>query len=212
MRTYVFLGDSVTEGCFALYPTSYGFDTYRDYNAVYHTQLAPALEAKYGTCRIINSGISGDNSFQALKRLDKDVLAYKPDCVVVCYGLNDAFHPLERYEESLDRIFTRLSHVEHVVFMTPNRMNSYVHPNTLPCSMKIAEKTAQFQNDGTFDRCIYTARRVARMHNIPVCDAYAYWTELEKNGTDTTALLANYINHPNAKMHGEFARLLEPML
>lgn len=212
MRTFVFLGDSVTEGCFKLYPTSYGFDTYRDYNAVYHTQIAPALEAKYGTCRIINSGISGDNAHRGVERLDRDVLRYNPDCAVVCYGLNDAFHPLELYEKSLDTIFTRLSGVERVVFMTPNRMNSYVHPDTLPESLKIAERTAEFQKSGAFDTYIETARKVASRHNIPVCDAYAYWTKLEQSGTDTTALLANCINHPNAEMHGVFAKMLAELL
>jgi len=33
-----------------------------------------------------------------------------------------------------------------------------------------------------------------------------------QEGVDTTAHLANYINHPDEEMHGVFARMLAPML
>lgn len=45
----------------------------------------PELKLKF-----INTGISGDTSFDALKRLDRDVLAENPDWVIVALGTNDA--------------------------------------------------------------------------------------------------------------------------
>ncbi len=48
---------------------------------------------------VINAGVSGDTSQQALKRLEKDVLAKKPDFTVIMLGMND--HRIKE-QESLD--------------------------------------------------------------------------------------------------------------
>ena len=46
-----------------------------------------------------------------------------------------------------------------------------------------------------------------------VCDCYAKWKLLSQNGVDTTALLANGINHPSREMAWMFAySLLETMM
>ncbi|MGI6336462.1 MAG: SGNH/GDSL hydrolase family protein [Eubacteriales bacterium] len=212
MKTFVFFGDSVTEGCFELYPTSCGFDTYRRPELVYHHLLKEPLAEKYGDVEIVNAGISGDNSHHALERIDTDVLAKKPDAVVVCFGLNDCFHPLQRYEASLDEIFRRLRDVPRVIFLTPNMFNTYIHPDTLPESLKVANTTMKYQLDGTFDRYIDTARAVCKKHGVTVCDAYAEWKRRYAQGEDMTAQLANLINHPNAAMHRLFADMLLPLL
>lgn len=47
-----------------------------------------------------------------VKRLERDVLDYKPDLVIVCYGLNDASRGdalLDTYEKSLAEIFERVT-------------------------------------------------------------------------------------------------------
>ena len=46
-----------------------------------------------------------------------------------------------------------------------------------------------------------------------MCDCYAKWKLLSQNGVDTTALLANGINHPSREMAWMFAySLLETMM
>ena len=212
MKTYVFFGDSVTEGCFALYETSYGFDTYREPTLVYHALLKPMLEARGEAVNIVNAGISGDNSFRAQDRLDQDVLAHHPDTVVVCFGLNDALHPLERYDASLRAIFARLTPVCRVIFITPNMLNTYVHPKTLPGALKIARQTAELQNNGSFDRYMDTARKAAADCGVELCDWYADWKAQAAAGRDTTEDLINYINHPSPEKHRELADKLFPML
>ena len=54
------------------------------------------------------------------------------------------------------------------------------------------------------DEYVSAAITVARECGVLVADAYARWKELSKT-TDTTVLLANYINHPRAEMHEIFA-------
>ena len=40
-------------------------------------------------CEVINAGVSADRVTEGLKRLDKDVLKYSPDIVLVMFGIND---------------------------------------------------------------------------------------------------------------------------
>ncbi|MBQ3489007.1 MAG: hypothetical protein IJA86_00265 [Clostridia bacterium] len=54
------------------------------------------------------------------------------------------------------------------------------------------------------DRYISEAARLASEMGVTVCDCYSKWKELTKT-QDTTKLLANRINHPNAEMHRLFA-------
>ena len=49
---------------------------------------------------IINAGISGNNSTDGLNRLERDVIAYKPDLTVVCFGLNDNWKGADGIEAS----------------------------------------------------------------------------------------------------------------
>ena len=91
--TIAFLGDSVTQGCFECYTTSNtSFDTVFDYKSAYSTRVREILNTLYPTVQvnIINSGISGDSAPNGLKRIERDVLSYNPDLVVVSYGLNDS--------------------------------------------------------------------------------------------------------------------------
>ena len=48
---------------------------------------------------------------------------------------------------------------------------------------------------------------------VALCDCYDRWQAMKQSGIDTTALLANHINHPSRIMHGMFAgMLLDTML
>ncbi len=77
--TYVAFGDSITEG----YGVARGFVSY----------LAQFLKEadSHHTWKVINRGMSGETSREALCRLETDVLAQKPDLVTINFGVNDAF-------------------------------------------------------------------------------------------------------------------------
>lgn len=47
--------------------------------------------------RMINSGVGGETSREALGRLDTDVLRHEPDVVVIGFGANDATREEERH-------------------------------------------------------------------------------------------------------------------
>ena len=87
-----FLGDSVTQGCFDLYIQDERWRPYTESNKAYHEKVREIFSMLYPTVplQIINAGISGDCAKNAYKRLERDILSFSPDLVVVCFGLNDA--------------------------------------------------------------------------------------------------------------------------
>lgn len=218
--TIVFLGDSVTQGCFELYvEADNNMETYFDKKSAYHAYLNDALTQLYPNVpvNIINAGISGDSAPNAFNRLERDVLCHNPDLTVVCFGLNDCLQGadgIEKYSAALDSIFAKLIESgSEVIFMTPNMMNTKISCHILNTVFEdTAKYTMELQNTGIFDKYLEAAKDVANNHDIKICDVYSKWKTMAENGVDTTELLANRINHPNRSMNYLFASsLLEVM-
>jgi lysophospholipase L1-like esterase len=216
-----FLGDSVTQGCFELYQTSDStLETYFDQSSAYHAYLKQRLAEIFPASPvvIVNAGISGDNATQALGRLERDVLSFKPDLVVVCFGLNDCtsgINGIETYRNSMARIIASVKETgAEVIVMTPCNMADHVsihvknEQHRYPFVAKCVEGITSFTNDGVLDRYVEVARAVAKEAGVPVCDAYARWKRLSELGADTTELLANKANHPSREMNKMFSDLL----
>lgn len=205
--TIVCLGDSITQGLFRGYANA---------EAVYHNRMRKKLNFLFpnAVINVINAGIGGGIAEFALNRLDRDVFSRNPDLCIVSFALNDAnCKKLETYKESLEKIFVEIKkrNIE-VIFMTPNMMNTYVSPLTEEEWKDYATEAAKMQNEGVFDTYINAAIAVAEKNNVPVCNCYAKWKKMYESGVDTTALLANAINHPKEEMHELFANsLLEVM-
>ncbi len=215
--TVAFLGDSVTEGCFELIRKENGqIDIVRDPDSAYPSLLKRKLEAEQPGLRVkvVNAGRSGDSSADGLARVAKDVVSASPDLAVVCFGLNDACaRQPEKYAENMNGIFTALQEAKiPVIFMTPNRMNAYVHKEELTELLITAEDCSACQNAGEMDALIRRGIETAREHGIPVCDCYAVWNQMEESGIDTSALLCNHINHPSRQLHRLFSEMLFPFV
>ena len=218
--TIAFLGDSVTQGCFEVFFKNNGeVETVYDVNCAYHSYLKNILTTLYPNVavNIINAGISGNTAEQGYARIERDVMKFQPDLVVVCFGLNDCGQGqdyINVYAESLGKIFERLKNEEiETIFMTPNMMNTEVSCHIKDERIREIAVTAQEnQTGGLMDLYVEKAREVCQSHQIPVCDCYKDWKALESNGVDITERLANYINHPDRKMNWLFAvRLFEMM-
>jgi lysophospholipase L1-like esterase len=70
-KTLVCFGDSLTEGAIG---------------ASYVDLLRERLPA---AVRVINAGINGDTTINLLRRVERDVVPYRPDVIVLLVGLND---------------------------------------------------------------------------------------------------------------------------
>ena len=86
-------GDSITFG--------YGAGPGEDY---------PTALATMVSLPVINAGVSGDTTFEAMKRLDSDVLKKGPRLVIVEFCGNDFLKkvPLEETVKNLDEMITRI--------------------------------------------------------------------------------------------------------
>ena len=195
----VALGDSVTQGQFAADEI--------DYEAVYWNVLRRKINEKRNTVpvNVINSGIGATTSKMALERLERDVLSHHPDLVIVCFGLNEVNFPLEDFLSSLEKIFTECNKICDVIYLTPCMLNTYVCEKTHPRHMEYAHTTMQYQLSGKMDLYIEKAKEIAEELGVPVCDCYGKIKKMADNGIDTTALLANYVNHPSREIHQLFA-------
>lgn len=219
--TIGFLGDSVTQGCFELYSTGEeSIETeYRSYEA-YHSKLKRMLEEVFPSVpfNIINAGVGGDSAPGGRERLQRDVLSFQPDLVVVCFGLNDTGRGMEGiadYARALEEIFRKLQETgTEVIFMTPNMMGTRaVAEMKDPFIHSLLENITKLQTDGIMDAYMEKAREVCTANKVPVCDCYRKWKKLEESGADVTRLLANRVNHPTDNMHWLFAAsLFERML
>lgn len=102
-QTLVCFGDSITQNSVGYCP-----------------MIAALIAASYPTRNIcvVNAGIGGNKIHDLLGRLDRDVLAHKPDWVTVSIGINDVWHGLadgghsgvsiETYREGLAELVDRI--------------------------------------------------------------------------------------------------------
>lgn len=213
----VFLGDSVTQGCFDIIKNEKDeweliIEPQYSYVALLDTMLRDRFPDKEIT--VINAGISGDSTDDAINRTERDVLSHAPALTVVCLGLNDSGRrDAARFGGNMAAIFEKLQAAgSAVISMTPNMLNTYVAEGTPDYLVEMAENCADIQNHGEMDALIEAGKEAAQAHGIDVCDVYALWRKWEQYGVDTTSLLCNHINHPKREMHRLFADLLFPLL
>ncbi len=200
--TIVAFGDSVTHGA-----VSFGEI---NYETVYWNRLKKKINGlrSYVPVNVINAGIGGITAKDSLSRMEKQVLSHNPDLIIVCFGLNDVNLSLDEYLNPLEEIFKRaLDSGAEVIFMTPNMLNTYVADDTLEQLIDIAKRTAKMQSEGRMDLYMESAVELAQRMGVKVCDCYKKWKKLSET-QDTTALLANRINHPIKEMHELFAESL----
>jgi len=218
--TLVFLGDSVTHGCFECYTNENGkVDTFFDAKSSYSSRLYEMLHVLYPSAQIniINSGISGDSARGGLARFERDVSPFSPDLVVVSYGLNDVCGGLgkrDEYKSNLAAIFDKVASLgAECIFLTENSMCKKVSCHLDDENLrKFAQRLAPLQNDGTLKVYFDAAKDIAASHGAKVCDVYSAWEKMAAAGVDTTELLANKLNHPIEKLHYYTAvKLIETM-
>ena len=222
--TIVFLGDSITHGCFETHNIGDNkTQSVCDDVAVYHNVVKETLCELWPRCgvNIVNAGIGGDSTVGALKRLESDVLSKNPDLVVVSFGVNDSFNCFSKgaptaddYKANLKTIFEKIKATgSEVIFMTPPMTATRVtHTVTDPMLRAIAEESARAQNSGILTTFVEKAREAASECGVTVAEAYARWMKLYEAGVDINAHISNGINHPSRNMHKLFAiAILEAM-
>jgi len=170
----VAFGDSVTQGA-----TSSGK---LEFSTVYHRRLQGLLEKRYpGTVfSIINVGVASQTARDGLERLDRDVVRYQPDLVLVAFGLNDAtsWKPgLELFCAAIRRIVSdvREKTDADMILLTPNFMCMEVNEDLSLERKRMAETCVLLQKEGYLASYAQAIRDIAAEFDVPVADVYAAW-------------------------------------
>lgn len=142
----------------------------------------------------MNAGVSGNTTVNALERIDRDVLAHKPDLVTVMFGLNDMTRvPLEEYRVNLKSISERCRAAgAEVILCTPN--------NVVDTPDRPTEKLLQY---------VGVVREVAAELNTPLADCYARFDTIREEKPKWWSYLMSDEIHPNMFGHREIAYAIE---
>jgi acyl-CoA thioesterase I len=157
--------------------------------------LGIALRKTYPKAQLemINAGISGHTTANALERIDRDVIAKKPDLVVVMFGLNDIVRGDEKsFCANTKEIITRCHKAGAAVVVCT--FNS-VYENT----DRAISRTAHFAQ---------LARDVAKEMSVPLADNYAAYEALRAKDPTAWRLLMSETIHPGMLGHKLFAEVM----
>ena len=210
-RTIVAFGDSITAR--------------RGKLRVYPTLIEEELTARGRKVRVMNAGIGGNTTEQAKARFETDVLAHKPDVVIVFFGANDAAVDVwktppasgprvdrKHYEANLRNFCQRLKErgtKPILVAPSPFRWT--------PALKKLYGRLPYRPDDPDGFNVLLaeyakSARRVAHEEGVALADAYAaFQAHGRQSGKSVDDLLADGM-HPNAAGHLLLTDLLLPLL
>jgi lysophospholipase L1-like esterase len=91
-RTILLFGDSITAG--AEVPEA------ERWSSLLETRLTAGATMPY---RVVNAGRHGDTTGTALSRMDREVVARRPDLVMIQFGLNDGQYPVNAVRPRVER-------------------------------------------------------------------------------------------------------------
>ena len=219
--TIAFIGDSITQGCFEVYfKNQTDIETVYEYANAFPTRFREMLALLYPNVQVnvINSGVSGDNVQGGLKRLQRDVLKYEPDLVVVGFGANDCGageKGVELYGKNLREMFQKIKATgAEVIYIMEGPLCVSTSPHiTDDRFIPLAESFSRLENTGVLQSYFERGREVAAEEGVKVCDIYSTWKKLQDGGVDITELLANKLNHPIRELHYYIAtKIVETIL
>jgi lysophospholipase L1-like esterase len=161
----------------------------------YPEMLQLALRQLYPQAQLTvhNAGSSGDTTTGALKRLERDVLAHKPQLVTIMFGMNDLVKtPVDVFKNNLREMITRCrTSGAEVVLCT---QNTVVETPQRPCA-RLAEFTQSI-------------RDVAKAESLVVADCSAAFEAVHAADASEWNLLLSDTIHPNMAGHKLFAETL----
>jgi lysophospholipase L1-like esterase len=179
--TIVCMGDSIT----GVYYHSGGRRAYPEMLEIALHKIYPSARV-----RVHNAGRSGDTTRGALARLDRDVIAHKPNLVTVMFGMNDLVRiPLDEFKKNLREIAARCRSAGAEVMLCTQ--NSVFETKARP-----GEKLAEFTE---------AIREVGRDEGVPVVDCYAAYEAVRTRDALAWTLLHSDEIHPNMDGHKVFA-------
>lgn len=155
--------------------------------------LGDQLKQTWPDARLImlNAGVSGNTTADALARLDADVLAHRPHLVVMKFGMNDTARlSPDAFRANLHALCDRIGAAgSGVLLLTPNAVDA-------GDAARPPERVAAYAA---------AVRAVGRERGLPVADVHAAFAAVHASApADWLRLLSDTI-HPNLRGHALIA-------
>jgi len=198
--TIITLGDSITKG------VREGVKADETFSAI----LEKSLKEKGIDATVVNVGIGGERTDQALLRLERDVIAKKPLIVTVMYGTNDSYVDpgakesrltVDAFEKNLRELVSRLRAAEITpILMTEPRWGDKASANGV----------GEHPNE-RLEKFMAATRAVTKDVKVPLIDNYQIWSDRQAKGDDIGEWTTDQC-HPNAQGHHIIAETMLPTI
>lgn len=195
----VALGDSITRG------VRQGVTRAQTFAAL----LEAGLKANGVKAEVMNVGIGGERADQALKRLDKDVIARKPTLVTIMYGTNDSY--VDKGQKA-PRI-SKDQYAKELRAIVDKLKNAGIRPllMTEPRWGDGAKNGAGEDPNIRLEDYLKACRAVAAETRTPLVDHYDHWSKARSKGTDIGKWTTD-LCHPNFAGNREINLILLPVV
>ncbi len=198
--TIVTLGDSITKGVRS------GVTAEQTFAALIETQV----REQDVQARVINVGIGGERTDQALLRLDQILEQHQPDLVTVMYGTNDSYVDQgqstsriseKEYRQNLEQVVTTLLRRGILpVLMTEPRWADDAPVNGVGENPNLR-----------LEAYVVACRETANAWRVPLVDHFADWTAARDAGTNLREWTTDGC-HPNPAGHRQLAAAMRPVI
>lgn len=195
----VTLGDSITKG------VRTGVTANETFAAIVESSLREKLPAT----DVVNVGIGGERTDQALQRLDAEIVSKKPRIVTIMYGTNDSYVDLGKTQSRLSVDEYRANLVKIVESLQKAGIQPVLM--TEPRWGRKAKNGLDENPNDRLEKYVEACRSVAREHKLPLVDHFADWTKAEAEGADVGDWTTDQC-HPNPEGHRRMAGLMVPIL
>lgn len=164
--TIVALGDSLTYG----------------YGVLEHVAFPARLKKDFPKYRVLNKGINGDTTREALQRLYGDVLIFHPQIVLIFLGSNDCglaedyYRPLTEFNKNMRSIIEQVQSCQHDrSFHNGTSLAVIITPPPVP-----ETDFFPFTTNDRVELYANAMKQLAKEYGCPVIDLFsAFWAKKE---------------------------------
>ncbi len=171
--------------------------------------LQEMLRKEAVAAKVINVGIGGERTNQALARLEK-IVALRPQIVIAMYGTNDSWVDkgqtksrlsAAEYRANLKKLVGELRAAKITpVLMTEPRLGD-----------KHGFNGAGEHPNKNLEEFMAVCRKVAAETETPLVDNFAHWQKQNRGGIDVGTWTTDQC-HPNRRGHEEIAKTMLPVV
>lgn len=161
----------------------------------YPEMLEIALQMAYPKTKVqvINAGISGHNTRNALARIDRDVLKHKPHLVTIMFGMNDLVAmPLTEFKANLEKLIDQCQKAgAEVMLCTQNA---------------VLENTGR--PNAKLDQFTQVIKAMAKDRKLALADCNRAYLDVRAKDPQEFRLLMSDAIHPNMDGHKLLAQVI----